>query len=47
MIAAMASTIQARMSVQREVAHRMLAEDSAAAQSRTADQLERVIKAVE
>ena len=56
-IAAVASTLQARMSVQREVAYRKLAEDSAAAQNRTAAELgdlrartgeiERLIKAVE
>jgi hypothetical protein len=56
-IAAVASTLQARMSVQREVAYRKLAEDSAEAQNRTADalgelrsrtgELERLIKTVE
>ena len=56
-IAAVASTLQARMSVQREVAYRKLAEDSAAALNRTAAELaelrsrtgevERLIKAVE
>ena len=42
-IAAVASTLQARMSVQREVAYRKLAEESAAAQNRTAAQLERAV----
>ena len=42
-IAAVASTLQARMSVQREVAYRKLAEDSAAAQNRTADELQRTV----
>lgn len=42
-IAAVASTLQARMSVQREVAYRKLAEDSAAAQNRTADELQRAV----
>ena len=56
-IAAVASTLQSRMSVQREVAYRKLAEDSAAALNRTASELaelrsrtgevERLIKAVE
>ena len=56
-IAAVASTLQARMSVQREVAYRKLAEDSATALNRTATELaelrsrtgevERLIKAVE
>ena len=56
-IAAVASTLQARMSVQREVAYRKLAEESAEAQNRTATELgelrtrtveiERLIKAVE
>jgi hypothetical protein len=56
-IAAVASTLQARMSVQREVAYRKLAEDSAAAMNRTATELgelrsrtgelERLIKTVE
>jgi hypothetical protein len=43
LIAATASTIKARMSVQRETAYRKLAEDSTAAQHRTADQLERAV----
>ena len=56
-IAAVASTLQARMSVQREIAYRKLAEESAIAQSRTADELgelrlrtgelERLIKTVD
>jgi hypothetical protein len=56
-IAAVASTLQARMSVQREVAYRKLAEDSAEAQNRTATELgelrartgelERLIKTVD
>jgi hypothetical protein len=43
MIVSVASTFRARMSVQRETAYRKLAEDSTAAQHRTADQLERAI----
>jgi flagellar biosynthesis/type III secretory pathway M-ring protein FliF/YscJ len=43
LIVSIASTVRARMSVQRELAYRKLAEDSAAAQHRTADQLERAI----
>ena len=43
LIVAVAATLRARMSVQREVAYRKLAEDSTAAQHRTADQLERAI----
>jgi hypothetical protein len=43
LIVAVASTFRARMSVQRETAYRKLAEDSAAAQHRTADQLERAV----
>jgi hypothetical protein len=43
LIVSVASTLRARMSVQRELAYRKLAEDSAAAQHRTADQLERAI----
>jgi hypothetical protein len=43
LIVAVASTLRARMSVQRETAYRKLAEDSTAAQHRTADQLERAI----
>jgi hypothetical protein len=43
LIAAVASTIRARMSVQRETAYRQLADDSIAAQNRTSDQLERAI----
>ncbi len=43
LIAAVSSTFRARMSVQRETAYRKLAEDSAAAQHRTADQLERAV----
>jgi hypothetical protein len=42
-IAAVASTLQARMSVQREVAYRKLAEESAEAQNRTADQLHHAV----
>jgi hypothetical protein len=43
LIVSVAATIRARMSVQRESAYRKLAEDSTAAQHRTADQLERAI----
>jgi hypothetical protein len=43
LIVSVAATFRARMSVQREIAYRKLAEDSAAAQHRTADQLERAI----
>jgi flagellar biosynthesis/type III secretory pathway M-ring protein FliF/YscJ len=43
LIVSVAATLRARMSVQRETAYRKLAEDSAAAQHRTADQLERAI----
>jgi hypothetical protein len=43
LIVSVAATIRSRMSVQREVAYRKLAEDSTAAQHRTADQLERAI----
>jgi hypothetical protein len=43
LIVSIASTVRARMSVQRELAYRKLAEDSAGAQHRTADQLERAI----
>ena len=43
LIIAVAATLRARMSVAREGAYRKLAEDSTAAQHRTADQLERAI----
>jgi hypothetical protein len=43
LIVSIAATLRARMSVQRELAYRKLAEDSAAAQHRTADQLERAV----
>jgi hypothetical protein len=43
LIVAVAATLRARMSVHREAAYRKLAEDSTAAQHRTADQLERAI----
>jgi hypothetical protein len=43
LIVSVASTLRARMSVQREAAYRKLAEDATAAQHRTADQLERAI----
>jgi flagellar biosynthesis/type III secretory pathway M-ring protein FliF/YscJ len=43
LIVSVAATIRARMSVQRELAYRKLAEDSTAAQHRTADQLERAV----
>ena len=43
LIVAIASTLRARMSVAREGAYRKLAEDSTAAQHRTADQLERAV----
>lgn len=43
LIVSIASTVRARMSVQREIAYRKLAEDSTAAQHRTADQLERAV----
>ena len=42
-IFALASTARARMSIQRETAYRKLADDSLAAQHRTADQLERTV----
>jgi CHASE1-domain containing sensor protein len=45
-IAAVASTLQARMSVQREIAYRKLAEESATAQNRTADELQRTAAAL-
>ena len=43
LIVSVAMTVRARMSVHREAAYRKLAEDSAAAQHRTADQLERAV----
>jgi len=43
LIVSIAQTVRARMSVQRETAYRKLAEDSTAAQHRTADQLERAV----
>jgi flagellar biosynthesis/type III secretory pathway M-ring protein FliF/YscJ len=43
LIVSVAATLRARMSVQRELAYRKLAEDSTAAQHRTADQLERAV----
>jgi hypothetical protein len=43
LIAAVASTIRARMSIQREAAYRQLADDSIASQKRISDQMERAI----
>ncbi len=42
-IVAIASTLRARMSIQREEAYRRLAEESQVAMSRTASQLERAV----
>ena len=42
-ILSIASTARARTSIQRETAYRKLADDSVAAQQRTADQLERAL----
>jgi len=42
-ILSIASTVRARTSIQREAAYRKLADDSVAAQHRTADQLERTV----